>query len=257
MQARGGQPDEAVAGPDGRTVDNLLVIHHPHHESGQIILAVFIEARQLGRLAADEGHLGLAAALGHPGKHCQDDLLVQPLLGQVVEEEERPGPLDDDVVDAHGHQIDAHRVVTAGQEGDLELCPHAVNRRDQDRLLDLGQIQGEKPSETADVGDDARGEGLLGQGFYAFHQPVGRVDIDTGFGVAVFLFSHSGPPPACWRTKCVSLFNPSRPTSQRGYKYKASSLVPLTLLSLLCRITLSLYQILQGAVSWLRSSGLF
>ena len=41
------------------------------------------------------------------------DADVEPAAGQVVEEEERLGALGQHVVDAHGHQIDAQRRMSA------------------------------------------------------------------------------------------------------------------------------------------------
>ena len=54
--------------------------------------------------------------------------------GEVVEEEQRLGALHDDVVDAHGDEVDADRVVDAGLDGDLDLGADAVIGRDQDRV---------------------------------------------------------------------------------------------------------------------------
>ena len=52
------------------------------------------------------------------GRDARDDLLQQRRIvlrhGDVVEEEQRLGPAAQGVVDAHRHQVDAHRVVPAG-----------------------------------------------------------------------------------------------------------------------------------------------
>ena len=49
------------------------------------------------------------------GRDALDDLLQQRRIvvrhGHVVEEEQRLGPAAQGVVDAHRHQVDAHRVV--------------------------------------------------------------------------------------------------------------------------------------------------
>ena len=54
--------------------------------------------------------------------------------GEIVEEEQRLGALHDEVVDAHGDEIDADRVVDAGLDGDLELGADAVVGGDQDGI---------------------------------------------------------------------------------------------------------------------------
>ena len=55
--------------------------------------------------------------------------------GDVVQEEQGLCAAADDVVDAHGHAVDAHGVVLVHQEGDLELGAHAVGAADQHRAL--------------------------------------------------------------------------------------------------------------------------
>jgi hypothetical protein len=54
--------------------------------------------------------------------------------GVVVEEEERLGSADEDVVDAHGHEVHADGVVLAHRLRDLELRPHAVRARHKHRI---------------------------------------------------------------------------------------------------------------------------
>ena len=59
--------------------------------------------------------------------------------GEVVEEEQRLGALDDDVVDAHRDEVDADRVEDAGFDRDLELGADAVGGADQDRVAEAGR----------------------------------------------------------------------------------------------------------------------
>ena len=94
------------------------------------LLAALADARH------DLGHvLGLELADGH-----------------VVEEEQRLGARGEDVVRAHGHEVDAHRVVLTGQLRHLELRAHAVGAADQQRVVHaLGRRDGEQAAEAADV----------------------------------------------------------------------------------------------------------
>ena len=78
---------------------------------------------------------------------------------QVVEEEQRLGALHQDVVDAVVHQVDADGVVPARQEGHLQLGADAVGAGHQNRLTKTAGFELEQPTERADVGQDARGEG--------------------------------------------------------------------------------------------------
>jgi histidyl-tRNA synthetase len=75
---------------------------------------------------------------------------VQMGTGQIIEEKEGLCSNDHDVIDTHGDQVDAHRVVAVHHEGDLQLRPDPVGRRHQDGFFVTLQIQGNtagKPTE--------------------------------------------------------------------------------------------------------------
>jgi hypothetical protein len=59
------------------------------------------------------------------------------------------------------HQVLTNGVVAAGCESDFDLCPHAVNRTDQDRLAHLGEF--EARAERADAGKYIAGESAFGE----------------------------------------------------------------------------------------------
>ena len=111
----------------------------------------------LGHLAADERAARLTATLADAGDDLGHVLLAQLADGDVVQEEQRLGAARQDVVDAHGHQVDAHGAVLAGQLGNLELRAHAVGAGNQQRLGHvLGRRDAEQAAEAADVADDLR-----------------------------------------------------------------------------------------------------
>jgi len=103
--------------------------------------------------------------------------------GDVVEEEQRPRPLDQDVVHAVGHQVVAHRVVDAGLKRDLQLRAHAVGARHQHRLPLGARIQPEEPAEEAELAQHLRIE----RGAHQLPDPplglVAGVDVHAGRGV--------------------------------------------------------------------------
>ena len=51
---------------------------------------------------------------------------IELAAGEIVEKEQGLGTLHDDVVDVHGDEIDADRVVEAGVDGELQLGADAV-----------------------------------------------------------------------------------------------------------------------------------
>ena len=103
--------------------------------------------------------------------------------GEVVEEEQRLGPLRQQVVDAHGDQIDADRGVLAGIDGDLQLGADPVIGGDQDRVLEASPLQVEQGPEAAEVDIRAGTPRGAGQRLDGLHQGVAGIDVDTGIAV--------------------------------------------------------------------------
>ena len=119
MEARRGQTQQHVAGHDGLAVDKGGFFHHPHAETGQIVLARLVETGQLCGLAADERAARLLAAIGDAGNDLLSHAHLEMARSEVVEEEQRLGPAHHQVVHTHGHQIDADRVVFAHEKSQL------------------------------------------------------------------------------------------------------------------------------------------
>ena len=86
-------------------------------------------------------------------------LHVELAAGEVVEEEQRLGALHQQVVDAHGDEVDADGGVPAGVDGDLELGADAVGGGDQDRVLEARGLEVEQRAEAAELGVGARPAG--------------------------------------------------------------------------------------------------
>ena len=74
VEAVGGQADDAVAHRDVGAVDDLVPLHHPHHEAGQVVVPGLVDAGHLRGLPADQGAAGLAAPLGDALDDLDGDL---------------------------------------------------------------------------------------------------------------------------------------------------------------------------------------
>ena len=70
----------------------------------------------------------------------------------IVEEEQRLGALDDEIVDAHRDQVDADPVMLAQFDRQLELGSDPVIGRDQQRIVIARRLQVEKAAESAQLG---------------------------------------------------------------------------------------------------------
>ena len=131
--------------------------------------------------------------------------------GDVVEHEERLGPDAHQVVDAHGHQVDADRVVAAGGPGDDQLGAHAVGRGDQHRRGGSGRVSSgnwpPKPPMPATIDAQALDGGVTGR------------DVHAGAGVGGAALAHGGQTPgsaAWWAVARHRLGPPSATGVDRG-----------------------------------------
>ena len=64
------------------------------------------------------------------------DLGIELAAGKIIEKEQWLGALHDEVVDRHGDEIDADRVMPSGLDRDLDLGADAVGGGDEDRVLE-------------------------------------------------------------------------------------------------------------------------
>src|SRR3954454_22016151 len=113
MDARGGEAEDDVALGDARAGQRLVALDRADAKAGEIVIAFLVHARHLGRLATDQGAARFEAAGGDRGDDPLRNARLEPAGGEIIEEEERLGALDDEVVDAHGDKVDADAVVAA------------------------------------------------------------------------------------------------------------------------------------------------
>ena len=173
------EPDERISGGNAPAIDRQGFLDNSDGESGEVVFAGHERVRMLGGFTADECATGLLAARGD----ALDDLArhrhVEPLANVIVEEEQRLGALDQDVVDAHRDQVHADGVVAVEREGKFELGPDPVGAGDQHRFaIALGQL--DQRAEPADAGQDLRAQGTLGEWLDLLDQGIARIDVHTG-----------------------------------------------------------------------------
>ena len=135
-----------------RAVDDAIALDHADAEAGEVVVVAVIHAGHLGRFAAHQRGAGQHAAFGDAADHRLGDLDAQLAGGVVVEEEQRLGARDDDVVGAHGDQVDADLVVPAGVDGQAQLGADAVGARHQHRPAIAIERHFHQRAEAADAG---------------------------------------------------------------------------------------------------------
>ena len=175
-------PISASPASMSRAVDDARARHDADDEPGDVVFAVGVEPRHLGGLAAEQR----AAVLAAGARHARDDLLGdvgrQPAGRQVVEKEQRPRALHEDVVDAVIDEVGADRVVHAGHERDLELGADAVGAGDEHRVR-RRPVEREQPAERSDARQHAGRVGAARERLDAPHGFVAGVDVDARLAV--------------------------------------------------------------------------
>ena len=183
MHARGRQTDQHIARHDIGARQNFAAFNGTHGKARKIIIATRVHAGHLSRFAADERAASLAAAVSNAGDYALGCWHIQRAGCKVVEEEQWLGTLNDKIVDAHGHEIDANGGVVAGFDGDLELGADAVVGGDQNGVFEAGGLQIEQAAKAAEVGIGARPAGGPHQRLDGFDEAVAGIDVDAGIAV--------------------------------------------------------------------------
>ena len=174
-----GNPDEDIANRDAPAVDEHFVLDNADDETGEVVLAIGIEARHLRGFAAKERATVVLATTGESLDDLSRDVGLQRPGREVVEKEQWPGPLDEDVVDAVVDQVDANRLVRIGEKRDFQLGADAVGAGHENRCLGPERIEPEQPAERADFREHAWRERRLRQCLDAADGLVAGVDVNA------------------------------------------------------------------------------
>ena len=147
-----------------------------------------VDTGHLGGLASEQRASGRSARCRHPAHHGGDELGVEGVGGDVVEEEQRSGVLHEHVVDAVVDDVDADSFDPPESGGQLDLRADAVGRRNEHRLVQLGQRRcAEHAAEAADTlqHTSAGGDvvGRLDRSAHLVDRSGALVDVDPGGGV--------------------------------------------------------------------------
>ncbi|EIM72195.1 hypothetical protein A33O_20475 [Nitratireductor aquibiodomus RA22] len=190
MNAGGGEAQKNVALGNVTCGQKPVALCRAHGEARQVVILAVIHARHFRRLATDQRASGLPAALGNARNDRRTLVGIEPAGCEIVEEEERLGTLNDKIVDAHGNEVDADRVVPVRINGDLELGADAVIGGHEDGVGKACRLEIEQAAEAADLAVGARPARGAHHGLDLVHHPAAGIDIDAriGIGEAVFTF---------------------------------------------------------------------
>ena len=128
-------------------------------ESCQVVIIGLVEIIHLGGLATDQGAPGLSAPFTDPLDNVIEHILVNFVDGDVIKEQQRLGPLHNQVIDIHRDEIDPDRVMLVHLDRQMHLGAHAVGACDEDRVFVVVLeelfvvIEPKEPGEPAGVVD--------------------------------------------------------------------------------------------------------
>ena len=147
-----------------RAVDQPFSCDEADAGTGEVELAVAVDARHLGALAAENRTAGLTADRGGAFDELDDIGELQPVGGDVVEEEERVGAGREDVVDAVGREIGTRPPEPAGAALEDDLRSDTV-RRGREEAGVVERVQAREAPQAADhrirpSRADSRGQAL-------------------------------------------------------------------------------------------------
>ena len=165
-----------------RAIDQCGFFHRADAEAGQVVFAGRIHVGHLGGLAADQRATGQFATARDAADHADRGIDIELAGGEIVEEEQRLGTLHQHVVDAHGDQIDADRVVAIEHLRQFQLGADAIGAGHQHRLpVAAGQF--EQRAESAESGHDFLAERARNQRFDALDDFLAGIDVHAGGAV--------------------------------------------------------------------------
>ncbi len=159
--------------------------HCTDAEAGKIVIARAIHTRHFRRFPADQRTAGNSASFRYSGDYTLCHAMFQFAGGEVIEEKQRFRTLNDQIVHAHGDQIDPHAVMPIMVDRQFQFGAHPIIGGNQQRIAETGRPRIEKPAETAQFRIRTWAGSGFHQGADGAHQSVTRLDIDTRAGIGV------------------------------------------------------------------------
>src|SRR5262245_24677148 len=172
MNTRGCKSQKRIARSHVGARQDRLALDRTDSKAGEIIIAAMIEPRHLGRLPADQRAARLPASFGNSADHSLRRAYIELVAGVIVEEEKRLRSLYDEIVDAHGDEIDSDGMMHARLDGDLDLGADPVVCRDQHRIAEAAGLEIEESTKSAKRTVAARSGRGASQGLDGFDERV-------------------------------------------------------------------------------------
>ena len=145
------QPQQHIA-PGHGPGQFPAAFHSPHRKSGQIEIAGRIHAGHFCGLAADQGATGRGATCGNALDNACGAVNIQLAGGEIIQKKQRLRALTDQIVDAHGDQINADGVHISGINRNPQLGADPIGGGHQNRIAKACVFEVKQRSEPAQPG---------------------------------------------------------------------------------------------------------
>lgn len=183
-----------MAGTDLLAGDHLGFLHDAGDHADQVEV-IAVHAGHFSGFAAEHRDVGGFAGVGDAGQHFLIEGAAQLADADVVHEVDRFGALHGDIVNAVVHDVVADGVVLFHHHRDHQLGADSVDAGDHHRLLVSGEVDLEKPAETADRSQHFGTPGLRELPLDLGEQFGCQIDIHSGglVQIALYFYAHFIP----------------------------------------------------------------
>ena len=183
MHAARSEAEHDVAGSDFSARQSSVAFDSANAKACEVEMSVSIHARHLRRFATNQRASGLTATRGNAFDDLGRSTDIEAAGGEIIQKKQRLGALDNQIVGAHGDQIDTDSVKNLGLDGDQQLCAHAVCRGDKYGVLISRGPGIEKTAESAQTAHHTRARRSGCAWLDRIDKSVPGVDIDPGVAV--------------------------------------------------------------------------
>ena len=158
----------------------MPTLRRTDREPREVVITLAVHPGHLRGLPSHQGAAGLVAARGDPGDHLPPLVWVELAGSEIIQEEQRLGALNHDVVDTHRHQIDADRVMDSGLDRNFQLCADAIGAGHEDRIGKPRRFQVEQCAEAAEAAHHSWPIRGPRERLDRLHQRIGSLDVHAG-----------------------------------------------------------------------------
>lgn len=184
VEASGGESENGVARLDAGAIEELAFVDDTHDGADNVDFAGFVDAGHFGGFTAEKGTAYLLAGGSHAVDDGGDLFGFKFGGGDVIEEEEGGGPLNEDVIDAMVNEILADGIPAVHVGGDFGFGADTVGGGDEDGVVELFEVGDiEEAAEVAGIGEDGGGVGGANGRFHQFSCFLTGGDIDTSLSI--------------------------------------------------------------------------